>query len=229
MGSALAGAKAGAVATVYFAGSISLFNVLLLLAFKSQVLNYLQTTFTGCSGSGAQSCLTTLLLEVIPIEDLIRTAVLAILFAMAIGVYFDFLPGPTYMRRTLLGALIMLVAMLFLGVTGVVTSAVQEFLMIVFEAIAAFIYALILSRLYRRFTRQVEFQSVPPKGKVLVNRRDLTGRKRTFRLNSTAKVEAAGELKSFKGWLVSGGVVVSEPKEVKTSIRVNGDGLLKLA
>jgi hypothetical protein len=42
-------------------------------------------------------------------------------------------------------------------------------------------------------------------------------------------VEAAGELKAFRGWLVSGGVVVKEPKELKTSIVVSGDGLLKLA
>jgi hypothetical protein len=236
VGSVIAGAKAGAVASLCFAGSISLFNILLLLSSKSQALAYLQQNYSDCAGNGATSvvgsaeyCFSNLVFPGVPLYDFVRTAVVAMLFAVAIGIYFDFLPGPNYMRRTLLAALIMLVAMLFLDLFGLVTSTTEEVLMISFEAIAAVFYALVMSRLYRRFTREVEFQTVTPTGKVFVNRRNLTGKKRTFRVNSTANVEAAGELKAFRGWLVSGGVVVKEPKELKTSIVVSGDGLLKLA
>lgn len=236
MGSAIAGAKAGAVASLCFAGSISVFNILLLLAFKSQAISYLMQDYSDCAGNGAANvvgsaeyCFSNLVFPGVPLYDFVRIAVVAMLFAVVIGVYFDFLPGPGYMRRTLLATLIMLVFMLFLDLFGLVTSTTQEVLMISFEAIAAVFYALVMARLYRRYTREVEFQTVTPAGKVVVNRRDLTGKKRTFRVNSTAKVEAAGELKTFRGWLVSGGVVVKEPKQEKTSIVVSGDGLLKLA
>lgn len=235
MGSAFAGAKAGVVASLYFAGSISVFNILLLLIFKSQALSYLQT-FSTCSGSGAagvagsaETCLSILVLQIIPIDDFVRIAVVAMLFSVGIGLYYDVLPGPTYLRRMLLAALIMLVFMLFLDLYGVVTSVTQEVLMIIFEGVAALFYAVIMARLYRSFTREVEFQTVPPAGKVVVDRRNLTGKKRTFRINSKHKIEAAGELKTFKGWLVSGGVVVDDPKQLNTSITVEGDGLLKLA
>jgi len=235
VGSAFAGAKAGVVASLYFAGSISVFNILLLLIFKSQALSYLQT-FSTCSGSGAagvagsaETCLSILVLQIIPIDDFVRIAVVAMLFSVGIGLYYDVLPGPTYLRRMLLAALIMLVFMLFLDLYGVVTSVTQEVLMIIFEGVAALFYAVIMARLYRSFTREVEFQTVPPAGKVVVDRRNLTGKKRTFRINSKHKIEAAGELKTFKGWLVSGGVVVDDPKQLNTSITVEGDGLLKLA
>ena len=226
MGSALAGAKAGLVASLFFAGSISVFNIVLLLAFKTQALSYI-STISSCTGA-VESCYSSLLFVFVPIDDFIRIFVIGILFAIAVGVYFDVLPGPSYMRRTLLGALIMVVLMLFLGLYGEVTSTGQAVLMVIYEGIAVVFYAFIMARLYRRFTREVEFQSIPAKGKLFVNGRDMTGRKRTFQVGSNQKVEAEGEAKAFRGWLVSGGVVVKEPKEPKTSIQVNGDGLLKL-
>ena len=229
MGSAIAGAKAGTIASLYFAGSISLFNLLLLLAFKNQALSYLDQNFSTCSGATAESCYNAWIFLGVPFDDFTRIAVIALLFAIAIGVYFDYIPGTNYTRKTLIPTLIMLVAMLFLNLFGIVTSQLELVLMISFEVFAAILYAVVMARLYRRFTREVEFQTVPPSGKVVVDSRNLTGKKRTFSVNSSHKVEAAGELKTFKGWLVSGGVSVKEPKELKTSIVVSGDGLLKLA
>jgi hypothetical protein len=236
VGSALAGAKAGAFASLYFAGSISLFNILLLFSFKNQALSYLATNFQSCSNNGpatvagtAEYCFSNLIFPGVPLYDFARSVVVALLFAVAMGLYFDYLPGPTYIRRTLLVALIMLVAMLFLDLFGIVTSQLQEVLMITFEGVAAVVYALIMARLYRSFTREVEFQTIPSSGKVVVDSRDLTGKRKTFMVNSEHKVKAAGELKTFKGWLVSGGVTVKEPKQPETSILIGGDGLLKLA
>jgi hypothetical protein len=235
VGSTLAGAKAGVVASLFFAGSISLFNILLLYSFKNQTLAYLATNYTNCSARGpasvsgtAEYCFSNLIFPGVPLYDLLRGAVIAMLFSVAIGMYYDVLPGATYFWRGLLGAMIMLVAMLFLNIFGLVTSQLQEIIMISFQAVAAILYSLIIARLYRRFTREVQFQTNVPSGKIIVDRRDLTGRKRTFNAGSKHTIEAAGELKSFKGWLVSGGVAVSEPKQVKTTMTINGDGLLKL-
>jgi hypothetical protein len=236
LGSALAGLKAGVVASGYFAGSVSLFNIVLLFAFRQQVVDYLTQNYsTACGGTGvvpaggAEACFDSIIVSGIPVVDFARTLVIALLFSVAVGLYFDYLPGPTYLRRGAFAAIVMLILMLFLGLYGIVITETQVVLMILFESGAVILYAVVLARLYRRFTREVEFQTVVATGKVIVDHRDLTGRKRTFSVNSRHKVEAAGELKSFKGWLVSGGVHVDEPKQEKTSITVTGDGLLKLA
>jgi len=228
VGSFIGGAKAGAVASLYFAGSISLFNILVLFAFKNEVTSYLAQNYSTCAGT-AEACFSTLVFPGVPLYDFVRTLVVAMLFAVAIGLYFDYLPGSSYFRKSILAALIMLTAMLFLDLFGIVTSQIQEVLMVAFETFAAILYAVVMARLYRRFTREVEFQTASPAGKIIVDRRDLTGRKRTFSTNSKHKVEAAGELKTFRGWLVSGGVAVKEPKQEKTTMIVSGDGLLKLA
>ncbi len=238
MGSILGGLKAGAVASIFFAGSASAFNALILLSFRSDVITYLDSTSpsqcssavtAGLVGSG-EYCFSTLLYPGIPFYDFVRTLIIAIFFSLSIGIYFDYIPGRSYTRKALLASLIMLVVMLFLGLYGLVTDGLQEVLMVSFEIVAAAIFAVVFAQLYRRFTREVEFQSQRTASmKVMVDRRDLTGRKRTFSTNSTHKVEAVSEGKPFKEWLVSGGVSVKEPKESKTTIRVVGDGLLKAA
>lgn len=65
--------------------------------------------------------------------------------------------------------------------------------------------------------------------KISVDKRALTGKKRTFNVNSTHNVEAVADGKQFKEWLVSGGVIVKDPRDPKTTFKVTGDGLLKAA
>jgi len=236
LGSLLGGVKAGAVASLWFAGSISVFNALVLLSFKSTTISLL-STYSQCSGSGsasqtgsAESCFSTLLFPGVPQYDFLRTAIIAMFFALSIGMYFDYLPGPSYTRKTLLVSLIMLLLMFFLGMYGIVADAGQEILMVSFELVAALLYAVVFARLYRRFTREVEFQSQKPGlMKIMVDRRDLTDRKRTFSTNSTHKVEAVSEGKPFKEWLMSGGVSVENSREAQTTLKIVGDGLLKAA
>ena len=236
MGSALAGLKAGAVASLFFAGSVSLFNIALLLVFKGEVLSYLsQNLPTACPATSApgvpgtaETCFTTILVADIPVADFARIGIIALIFAIAIGVYFEYLPGPTYFRRTLLASLIMAILMIFVGLYGLVTTQFQVVLMITFETGASILYALVVARLYRRFTREVEFQAPEGGGKIFVDKRNVTGKRRTFGLNSKHNVEVAGAVKPFRSWVVSGGVQVKEPKQQKTSIRITGDGLLRL-
>lgn len=227
MGSVKAGLLAGAVASLYFAGAISVFNILILLTFESQVLSYLSQD-AQCASSAA-ACLSTIIFPGVPLFDFVRTLVVAILFSVGIGVYFDYIPGPSYFRRTLLATMIMLLVMLFLDLIGIVTTEVQLAIMVAFEVVAAGLYALIMARLYRRFTREVDFQTTVPDAKVMVDRRNLTGRRRTYAVNSIHKIEASTGGKPFKVWRVSGGVQVKEPREAKSAILVSGDGILKLS
>lgn len=225
MGSVLGGLKAGSVSSLWFAGSVSVFNALVLLSFKSATLGTL-ATYAQCAVP--ESCFSTLLFPGIPLYDFVRTLVIAVLFAVTIGMYFDYIPGSSYTRKALLVSLLMLVVMFFLGLYGLVADELQLAIMVTFEVVGAAVYAVIFAQLYRRFTREVEFQSQKTAlMKIMVDRRDLTGRKRTFTVNSTHRVEAVSEGRPFKEWLVSGGVSVGEPREPKTTLRVVGNGLLK--
>ena len=227
MGSAFVGAKIGSIASLYFAGSLSLFNILVLLAFKGEVLSTLEADPT-CQGSAAESCFSVLLTTAIPIDVFLRVFVVAMLFAVGFGVYFDYLPGRSYLRRALLISAIMLVTMLFIDLIGLAADAFQEIILVGFQAALALTYGMILGKLYGRYTRAVEFQSSDPASmKVMVDRRNQTGKRRTFSLHSRHNVQASFESGSFKGWLVSGGVTVEDPKSPTSKIQVNGDGLLK--
>jgi hypothetical protein len=118
--------------------------------------------------------------------------------------------------------------MLFIDLIGIASNGLQEAILVGFQVVLALTYGLILARLYRRYTREVEFQSPNPASmKIIVDRRDQTGKRRTFSLHSRHKVKASFEGAPFKGWLVSGGVTVEDPKSSESKIQVNGDGLLK--
>lgn len=236
MGSVLAAARSGAAASLCFAALVSVSNLLLLYTYKNQVLAYLAQTYpstcpatasSSTSGS-AQSCFSQIIVNGIPTADFLRVAVIGMVFAVVIGVYFDQLPGRSYFNRTLLITLVMLIGMLFLGFYGLVESETQALLMILFQSGSALVYAVILARLYRHFAREVEFQTPGKSARVMVDKRDVTGKKRTFSVNSSHTLELSSEKTDFKGWQVSGGLTVKEPKEQKTTFRVTGDGMLKV-
>jgi len=64
--------------------------------------------------------------------------------------------------------------------------------------------------------------------KISVDGRNLTGKARTFHLRSSHEVkgETSGD-SSFKEWAISGGVSIEDPRSFRTTIEVNGDGMLK--
>ncbi len=205
LGSAQAGAKAGAIAGLFFSGAAVAANIVVLGTLSDQL----------AAGIPAIE------------ESLIELFAISFLFGVIFGVYFESVPGRSYLRKALLIGLIMLVAVLNL-VLPVVTDPLQEFLMIIAELAFAIGYAIISARLYRRYTREVQFESVDPaKLKIMVRKRDQTGKKKTFSLNATESIEVSAEGRRFKGWLVSGGVTVGDAKSGSTDIRVTGDGLLK--
>ena len=208
----------------------------MLLAYKSQVLATLaKYETTNCAGSGpasqpgsAEYCFTALFTGPV-LFFFLELLLIAFFFAIAYGLYFEVLPGGfSYLRKSILISLIMLVAVLF-AVTPVVGDLQQLVIVLAAEVVLASVLSLVQARLYRRFTREVEFQSADPAVKIMLGRRNYAGKKRTFAVGSKQAVEAAAEGKTFRSWLVSGGVTVDDAKSPSTSFHVNGDGLLKVA
>lgn len=233
MGSARAGARAGAASGLFFSGVTAGINTLVLLADKSQIISTFATSPSTCPISGAtnstiaaQRCFSNLLTAAIPFFFFSLLAI-SLLGAIFFGIYFEFIPGRSYLRKALLLALVVLVVLLNIAIP-VAATVQQEILMIVVELVTAVGYAVILARLYRRYTREVEFQSVDPsKIKIMIGNRDQTGKKRTYPLNAKQVVSVTAEGRPFKGWVVSGGVSVDDSRARQTEMTVVGDGLLK--
>jgi hypothetical protein len=236
LGSALAAAKAGLVTGIYFAGGVAAFSDLVLLAFKTQVIAALMEHYTNCAGTGpstqsgsAEYCFSALF-GGYDLLFFLELLVLAFFFTMIYGLFFELLPGGfSYLRKSLLISMIMVVVALFSvnPPAEFVGSFVQLVIVVAAEVALALVMAVVQARLYRRFTREVEFQTVDSAVKIMIGKRDQAGKKRTYAVGATQAVEAVGEGKQFRGWLVSGGVTVDDSKSPRTNIHVNGDGLLK--
>ena len=119
---------------------------------------------------------------------------------------------------------------LFFGVAGLTADQTQKAIMDAFDTVAMLVYAVIIAHFYRKYTREVEFESPDPeKLKITVDGKNYTGKMKTLSLHSTHTVRAPSESGAFKGWLVSGGVSVLDSKSFETTMRVDGDGLLKIS
>lgn len=229
MASGLAGAKAGILGGIFFAALAGLVNWGLMQAFTSTALQVL-STIPVCSGTQGtpQECLSTLVNTNIPTLAVLQGAS-GILFGALYGMYFEFLPGRGYRIRAMAAGLAMLVALLFLGLAGITIDRTQQLVMYAVDLVSMVGYSAILARFYRSYTREVEFRSPDPERlKVIVDRKNYTGKTKTLSLHSTHTVRAPSESGAFHEWLVSGGVSVLDSKSFETSMRVDGDGLLKI-
>lgn len=230
-GSSLAGAKAGILGGIFFAAAAGLFNAALLEAFSGSVLKALQS-YSFCSGTAGtpQDCFSTLLSADIPSLVIFPIAVLGILFGGLYGLYFEFLPGRGYWIRAVAAGMGMLIMMLVLGTAGITADSTQKAIMDGFDTVAMLVYAAIIARYYRKYTREVEFVSPDPERlKITVDGKNFTGKTKTLSLHSSHTVRAPSESGAFKEWHVSGGVSVLDSKSFETTMRVDGDGLLKIS
>ena len=224
MGSAFAGVKAGILAGMVYAGSIGLFNVLLLYTLKGDVLQFLSANLPSACGGVAggslptpEECFSSVVLVYIPYFTFLGF-VISLVFAAAYGILYEHLPGHSQRVKAASIALLLLIALLYLGLAG-----------LSFEYTARILISFILGGLYRRYTRSVEFVSQDENSlKIIVDGRNLTGKTRTFHLRSSHEVKGeTSEDSSFKEWAISGGVSIEDPKSFRTTIEVNGDGMLK--
>jgi hypothetical protein len=230
-GSSLAGAKAGILGGIFFAAAAGLFNIALLEAFSGSVLQAFQAN-PLCSGATAtpQDCFSTLVTTYIPTFVIFPIAVFGIIFGGLYGMYYEFLPGQGYRIKAVGIGMALLIFLLVFGVAGVTADQTQKATMYAFDTVTMLLYAVIIAHFYRKYTRVVEFESPnPEKLKITVDGKDFTGKSKTLSLHSTHTVRAPSESGAFKGWLVSGGVSVLDPKSFETTMRVDGDGLLKIS
>jgi hypothetical protein len=230
LASGLAGAKAGILGGILFAAVAGLVNWGLLEAFSGAVLQAL-STIAVCSGSQGtpQDCLSTLINTNIPTLAVLQGAT-GVLFGALYGMYFEFLPGSGYGVKAMSMGLMMLIALLFLGLAGITVDRTQQLVMYAVDFVCMLGYSAVTARFYRSYTREVQFQSPnPEKLKIVVDRKNYTGKTKTLSLHSNHTVRAPSESGAFHQWLVSGGVSVLDSKSFETTMRVDGDGLLKIS
>lgn len=229
MASGLAGAKAGILGGIFFAAVAGLANWALMEAFSSTVLQVL-STISYCSGpvGTPQACLSTLINTNIPTLAVLQGAS-GILFGALYGMYFEFLPGNGYRIKAVAAGILMLVVLLFLGLAGITIDRTQQVIMYVVDVVCMMGYVVITAHFYREYTREVKFESPnPEKLKITVDHKNYTGKTKTLSLHSNHTVRAPSESGAFHAWLVSGGVSVLDSKSFETTMRVDGDGLLKI-
>ncbi len=235
MGSAFAGVKAGILAGMVNAGSIGLFNVLLLYGLKGDVLQFLSANLPSACGGVAggfrptpEECFSSVVLVYIPYFTFLGF-VISLVFAAAYGILYERLPGQSPRVKAASIGLLLLIALLYLGLAGLSFEYTARILISIFDVAATAVYAVILGGLYRRYTRSVEFVSQDENSlKIIVDGRNLTGKTRTFHLRSSHEVKGeTSEGSSFKEWAISGGVSIEDPRSFRTTMEVNGDGMLK--
>jgi len=236
LGSAFAGVKAGILAGIVYAGSIGLFNVLLLYALKGDVLQFLSANLPStCGGVVAggslptpEECFSSVVLIYIPYFTFLGF-VISLVFAAAYGILYEYLPGQSQRVKAASIGLLLLIVLLYFGLAGLTFEYAARVVISFLNLAITVVYAFILGGLYRRYTRSVEFVSQDENSlKIIVDGRNLTGKTRTFHLRSSHEVkgETSGD-STFKEWAISGGVSIEDPRSFKTTIEVNGDGMLK--
>lgn len=228
--------KAGILAGIFYSFSIGLFNVLLLYLLKGDVLAFLSTNLSSACGgvlSGgaiptAEDCFSSVILVLIPFFSFLGFIV-SLLFAGGYGLFFEYIPGQSYRVRAASVGFLLLIALLLLGLGGLTFEYLARVLISFFDLAVTVVYAVILGSLYRRYTRVVEFISQDENSlKILVDGRNLTGKTRTFHVRSSHEVRGeTTEESTFKEWATSGGVSIEDTRSFKTTIEVNGDGMLK--
>lgn len=213
-----------------------MFNGLLIEAFRTSVLTLFQTnpSFNYCTQSPntPQACLSTLLSTDVPTYVVFPLGVLGILFGAMYGIWFEYIPGVGYGIRAVGIGMVVLIVMLLLSPIGGFTTNQwsMRVAMFAFDLVAVLGYAAIIGRFYHRYTRAVKFDTPDPaRLKITVDGKNYSGKTKTLSLHSTHTVRAPSESGAFHEWLVSGGISVLDSRSFETTMRVEGDGLLKIS
>lgn len=235
MGSIFAGVKAGTLSGIAYIGSMALFNVILLYYFRSEVYSLISehssqfcTPVAGSSTISTADCFSSVIVVYVPYVAFIGFF-LSLLYAGVFGRVYEHLPGRSPEVKGVVIALVVLANLLIFNLTGIPFSRTAEVALTVFSAAATVGYGVMLGKLYRRYTRSVEFVSEEERLlRIIVDGKDLTGRRMTFATSSSHTVRAStAEDGEFRGWATSGGVAVEDSRSYETTLEIEGDGLLK--
>jgi len=232
MGSFFAGIKAGTLSGILYVGGIAIFNVLLLYALQPTVYRVMSSSYPQCpwppnvNGSAAD-CFQSVVAVDVPFIAFVAFFI-TLAYTGIFGLYYDSLPTRRPTVKGLIFGAIVGFNLVFFGFSGYVfdseSAAATAAVMLLWTPV----FGYLLGRLYKKYTRVVEFSSQDPNLlKVLVDGRDSTGRSKTFARTSSHKLRAeVAEDASFKEWEATSGVVLEDARSFETSMEVNEDAKL---
>ena len=219
---------------ILYIGGMAAFNVVLLYALQADVLKSISSAnptlcpMTPDVNGSAQDCFVSLVTIDVPFVAFVAFFI-TLLYSGLFGIYHDSLPRLATGAKAMVAAAIIAANLLFFGFAGYVFDSQSAVATTVFLVVWTALFGYTLGRFYRRYTRQVGFESEDTTMlRVLVDGRDVTGKWRTFATTSSHRLRAElSEDASFKEWEGSGGVTLEDPRSFETVIEVNGDGSLK--
>ena len=236
MGSFFAGVKAGTLAGIVYMGGMGAFNAALLYALKPEVLSAISAAYPQVCGAAGGSnatalavedCFSSVVVVYVPLLAFLGFFV-AMICSAVFGAVYESIPGRTPAARgTILGIAVGF-SLVMLNLVGIYFDPTAKIATVACFLGLTFTYGVLMGKLYRRYTRQVEFVSRDGGAlKILVDGHDFTGKARTFAARSSHTVRAEpGEGAEFKEWAASGGVHLEDPRSFETTMDVEGDGVL---
>jgi hypothetical protein len=236
LGSFFAGVKAGTLGGFLYVGGMAAFNVVLLYALKSDVLNFISAHYSAdCpaaalsnSTANVQSCFASVVALDVPLTAF-EAFFFVLAFAGAFGIFYDSIPTGRYIVKSEVFAAMTATTLFAFGSVGFFFDEPSVVASGTFLVAWTAVFGYFLGRLYKRYTSPVSIDSQDPTLlKVMVDGRDLTGKIRTFALTSSHKVRAeVTDDASFREWEVKGKLMVEDPRSFETVVEVNGEGSLK--
>ncbi len=223
------------IAGLVYIGALALVNVIVLYAAEPDVLTYITNNFAQVcfpvptvNSTTVQDCFASLAPVYIPFVAFVGF-LLALIYSGIFGRIYDSIPGRSSRIKGLAIAPIVAINLLLFQLVGITFEESATVILTITLLVSTIAYGLLLGELYKRYTRVIQFVSQDEAAlKIIVGRSNLTGKSRTFALKSSHEVKAdVADDSSFRGWTVSGGVTVEDPKSFETTMEVNGDGLLK--
>jgi len=216
---------------VLYVGGVALFNVLLLYALQPSALSAIsRANPTLCpmvpsvNGSAAE-CFSSVVAVDVPFVAFVAFFI-TLLYAGAFGLYYDSVPTRSATVKGVTLGVIVGANLLFFGFSGYIfdseSALATGLMMLTWTPIFGYIFG----RLYKKYSRVVEFTSQDGDLlRVMVDGRDYTGKTRTFAATSSHRIRAeVSSDASFKEWTPSGGVTLEDQRSFETIMEVNGDG-----
>jgi hypothetical protein len=213
---------------------MAVFNAVLLYTFKPDVLAVIQHSYSSTCAPVASvnattidDCFASVVAVDVPYIAFVGFFV-SLLYSGIFGRYYDSLPtrGPT-LKGEIIAAVVGVNLVIF-GFAGFFFSSEAALATGVFLIAWTVVFGYFLGRLYKKYTRIVEFQSQDPDSlKVIVDGRDNTGKSRTFAHTSSHNIRAeVSDDASFKEWEPSSGIKVEDPRSFESTMEIEGDGVL---
>jgi hypothetical protein len=235
LGSFFAGVKAGTLAGLLYLGGLAAFSVFLLYALKPDVLTAISqqypnicTQVATVNSSSIEDCFSSVVAVYVPFDAFVGFFI-ALFYSGLFGFYYESFPGNGRWLKGETLAAVVGVNLVLLGLSGFYFDLESSVATVAFFLAWTFIFGYVVGSLHSKYTRTVRFESQDPESlRIFVDRRDFTGKARTFALTSSHKLRAeVADDASFKEWECTGAVAIEDARSFETVMEVNGDGVLR--